>query len=79
MESAELETPKFLESAKEDLMVHLVECSRQVQQDDDRGEGGCFSRVQFLRDSKEGSFCGVTCLETRLVRIKKVVLISDEP
>ncbi|KAK5914628.1 hypothetical protein CgunFtcFv8_009053 [Champsocephalus gunnari] len=57
-------------------MVHRVECSRQVQQDEDRGEGGCFSRVQFLSDSKEGSFCGVTCLETRLVRIQKVVLME---
>ncbi|KAK5881937.1 hypothetical protein CesoFtcFv8_020574 [Champsocephalus esox] len=57
-------------------MVHRVECSRQVQQDDDRGEGGCFSSVQFFSDSKKGSFCGVTCLETRLVRIQKVVLME---
>ena len=48
-----MQSLKLLESVKEDLMVHRVECSRQVQQDDDRGEGGCFSRVQFLRDSKE--------------------------
>jgi len=57
-------------------MIHCVECSRQVQKDDDRGEGGCFGSVQFLRDSKESSFCGVTCLETRLVRIQKVVLME---
>ena len=32
--------------------------------------------MQFLRDSEESSFWEVTCLETRLVRIEKVVLME---
>ena len=64
------------EGGNKDLVVHCVKCSREVLKNEDRGERGCSSSVKLLRDSKEGSLSWVACLETRLVRVKKVVLVK---
>jgi len=42
----------------------------------DERERGCSSSVKLLTDCKEGSLCRVAGLESRLVRVKKVVTVE---
>lgn len=58
--------PSFLQGGKEDL---------GVQQDDDKGEVGCSSNVEFFCEDKDGSIW-VACLETRLEGVERIVLVE---
>ena len=49
--------PQIPVAAREDGVVNSIKGCREIEENQDRGEGGCLSSLQGLFDSEECSLC----------------------
>ena len=58
-------------------MVDSVEGCREIEENQDRAEGGCLSSLLGFFDSEECSICRVARSEAGLVGVQQVILRKE--